>query len=143
RRRRLALTLPETLIEAETVRQHKRAVVIGIIVQVIVCYRSLRRNSDQRRVRVNHACCRKEARLRDAPHTNLARVARDVLDQPFDGVVTVGTFVCVLWPFHRFVRADDREIAFAHEAATHVLIDEDELLASEERGRPDTRTILV
>src|SRR5262249_6162185 len=71
-RRWLALPLSESLVETETVGQHKRAIVIGIVTHIVVGHRRLRRDGHKCRMRVDHAGGGVEAGLRDAPHADFA-----------------------------------------------------------------------
>src|SRR5262245_62787778 len=52
---RLAASRTKAGIEPEIGRQHKRAVVVNIITQVVIGRRRLRRSGDERRMRINHA----------------------------------------------------------------------------------------
>ena len=141
---RTALARPEALVETEAMGQHERAVVIGVVAQVVIGHRRLRGHRHQRRMRVDHARRGEEARLRDAPHADLRHGARNVLEQPFDRVVGVGTLVHVLRAvLHRLVGREDREVALAHEAAANVGVHEDELLAGEQFRRPERVAVLI
>ncbi len=67
-----------------------------------------------------------EAGIGDAPDANLAVVVGHMLEQELDGVVGVGGVVDIL---RRFLFVDVGthldELAFAHPAAAHILVDED------------------
>src|SRR5215471_4468118 len=55
--------LSESLVKPEAMRQHKRAVVVGIVPQVIVGYRCLRRNRHKSGVSIDHAGGSEKPRL--------------------------------------------------------------------------------
>src|ERR1041384_7796703 len=94
-------------------------------------------------MRIDHPGRRKETRLRNTPHPNLACVARNVLDEPFDGVITVSAFVGVFWTFGDFLRPDDGEIALAHEPTANILVSEDEFVSGKQLGRTKRGSVLV
>ena len=81
------------MIEAEVGREHEGPVVIGVIAEVIVSDRRLRRGGYEGGVRIDHPGRDVEAGVRDTPHADLTVVAFDILDQILDGVVGVATFV--------------------------------------------------
>src|SRR5262249_32573118 len=124
---RLAAARTKAGIEPEIGRQHKRAVVINIITQIVVGRRRLGRCGDERRMRINHARRDVKAGLRNADHSGLAVVVRNGFEQPFDGVISVRAFVNLFrGAFVRTVRSHLLEFAFGHIPSARVLIDEDE-----------------
>ena len=59
----------------------------------VAAHRGLRRYRDHRGMRIDHAGGNIEARIRDAPHPHLAVIVGNILQEPFDGVVSVGGLV--------------------------------------------------
>src|ERR1051325_1375349 len=94
-------------------------------------------------MRIDHSRRGKETRLRNTPHSNLAGVARNILDEPFDGVVTVGAFVGIFWTLNRLLRPDDCEVALAHKTTTNILISKNEFLSSEQLRRTKRGSVFV
>ena len=122
--------LPEEVEEAEVVGQQERAAMQRVVAIEHVGHRGLRRNGLQRRMRIDHAHGREEARVRDAVHAHVAVVVAHVLDQPLDGIPGVGALVGVLRAgLGRLVRADVNKGALGGEAPAHILANEDKLLA--------------
>jgi hypothetical protein len=127
--------LRNPMIEAEAVRQHERAVVIDIVAHVVIGDGRLRRDRHQRRMRVDHAGGGVEIPAAKCPTSRPCRYCRERSSPASRWCRRCRCFRRHPWAvLHGLVRADGDVIAFAHEAAAHVLIDEDELLALEELG---------
>ncbi len=106
--------------------------------------RRLRRDRDQRRVRVDGAGRGVEAGIGDAPHADLAGVVGDVAHQPADRVVGVARLVDVRRPALGVqVRPHVDVGALGHVGAAHVLVHEDEAVVLVELGRADAVRIAI
>ena len=90
--------------------------------------RRLGRGGVERRVGVDRGHRGVEARVRDAPDPDLAVVEADALQEPLDRVPGVARLVHVLRALGGVEGPHVHELALRHEAAPHVLVDEDEPL---------------
>src|SRR5208283_7669 len=103
-------------------RQHERAAMVRVIAFEQVGHRRLWGCRLQGRMRIDHAFRSEKSRVRNTPNSRLAIVVRDILQQPFDGVVQIAAVIHIIL---RFLVVDVRphlyERAFGHEPPAHVL----------------------
>ncbi len=129
RRRRRVRRFGEGGVEIEVRGQHEGAAVVGVVAHVQVGDRRLRRGGLDRRVRIDDAGRRVEARIADAVEAHLAVVVRDVLQQPGHGVVHVLALDALarraLAVVCTAVRRHFLPLPFRHVAPAHVLLHED------------------
>lgn len=105
-------------------RLHESAVVERVVAREEVGHRRLRRHGLEGGMSVDHAGRRVETGVRNSPDADLAVVARQVLDQPIDGVRDVRAFVDLLWSaWQRPLRGGLDEDAFGKKAAAYVLVE--------------------
>ncbi len=134
-RGRLGAGLAEGGVEVEGVRQEEGAVVVEVVADEPVGDRRLGRGGDERRVGVDRGHRGVEARVRDAPDPDLSVVEANALQEPLDRVPGVARLVHVLRSLGGVEGPHVHELALRHEAAPHVLVDEDEpLLRRRVRG---------
>ena len=126
--------LREVMEEPEVLRQEKRAVVIEVVPHEPIRDRRLGRRGFQRRMRIDHAHRRVEARIRNPEDPHFAVVIGSILHQPIDGVKGVGALVRLLWPLVGIERSHVHILAFRAIAPAHVLRHKDEPVL---RERPE------
>ena len=138
RARRGVLLRLEEGIEAEVRGEHEGTAVVGVVAHVEIGDRRLRRGGTDRRMRVDDAGRRVEARIGNTPDADTAVMVRHVLEQPVDAVVHVAAFVDIGHGLlHIMMRRHLQPAAFGHVAAAHVLEDVDVAGLVELLGRAD------
>ena len=105
--------------------------------------RCLRRGGLERRMRINHPHRGVEARIRNAEHSHLTVVARHILHQPVDRVVSVRAFVRVLRSLVRIEGPHVHVVALRAVAPAHILRHEDEPVLRQHAERPDGVRVIV
>ncbi len=78
----------------EVVAFAQGAVAVVVVIHPLIDRRRLLTYSFQSRMRMQQGEGRRQAVIRDAPHTHFAIVVGNILDQPIDRIVGVGRFVC-------------------------------------------------
>src|SRR2546427_746898 len=95
-------------------------------------------------MRIWHSGCHIKSRIRNSVHARFAIVVGNVLQQPVDGVVGVGTFIHILGVF--FVILVWRHLdkgSITLKAASHILIDENKSISDEARRRTEMLAVVV
>jgi hypothetical protein len=106
--------------------QQEGAMMIDVIPVEIRNWR-LGRNRFQCGVRIDGSGGRIESWIRYSPLADLAVVIWNVFQEPFDRIIGVGALICIgIILLVCNVRSHMNELAFRHESAAHILIDEDE-----------------
>ncbi len=130
---RPGLFLTERSVETEVGGEVKSAIVISVAAEKEIHNRGLGAGCLEGGVGIDHGGGGIETGIRNADDARFAVVAPDVLEQPFDGVVSVGGLVDIpSTTFDRFVRSHLDEFAFAEVAATDILTDENVAAPGEE-----------
>ena len=129
---------------AERMSQIECSIVMEVIANEPICNGSLRGHGFQRGVRIDHTCGRVEAWIRDAIHANSSIVTFNILQQEVDRIARIGTLVHIFRPqFMGVVRTNLFKDAFGFETSTHILIDENVALFSEQFGGAERSAVLV
>ena len=129
----------------EAVAQAKRTVVVEVIPQPHVRRRCLLHDSRERRMRIERSHHRQPSRVARAEHADTPVVPGHILEEPFDRVVGIGTFVDGLRVLAVARLTEHHEGPFGLEPPADVLQDDDVAVGEEipERGGDAGRRVLA
>ena len=121
----------QTREEVGCLQESERSVMMAVVAAEPVCYRCLWRNGLQCRVVTGCTHGSIESVIADSPSSYIA-IVMGVLEQPFDGIISIGCLVNVLLVLlSLFILIQGTylyKFAFAFIASTYILINDDVIL---------------